>query len=1100
MNINNFSSSFFNYDNNEIALMTRFESDRVCIDTLNIIALDHSGSMCGDGIRYAKEALKKLLNKLVLNNQKKIYFIPFESRVQVFDFSNKSLHEINNEVNKIKAMGGNDFITTVKEINNIIQIDSKNINIIFLTDGGDTWGKRLEKQVQLLKNNLELFKHKCAVHAIGFTEYHDVKFLMKLVNSGNIEGTFQYAQDGNAILGIVESLSKLLLQKSINSTLLYSKQKTNITFKENPSNIYKNVTFFPKNILDNELKIEFSDENEKLLLPLNPTIVEENDNDRIELTIEKTIQYVIKQSSEFCNQSNTSDNLYLKNVENTLTKYDDKLKSLHDLIQNNPEYTDKFTYVKQLMKELHDTTKKLRYGELTNHNLAMLNSRAYADRVNNDSNNNDSDDNGLLNSKYFKILSTYEDYSIIKPLDNPMILFSKEDFIPLASLHFKCKDDTVKTLITKRPYKSDFNCDFQGIINKEDQEFEFIISNLTDSHINFNIMKMNNGKITACGLNEINSLKPYESCVVDCDQEDNCALILNSILENNNTDEKLTVKTDENNVDTPTGTVGTYYYLSVVPEKKIDELFKETIWGCVDSFCIKKIQQPISLDLSSDIDLSDIDLSDLDLSSDSEFLNINHNRPDPSCTKGYIRFNGPNNSWGLPNNDIDLDLDTFLIDAENDIQSLQKPKDSLKQKEQYYFTYKSAEEKQKEYLRKRNEFRAYMDGRTHDFASLNHPLNQSSIRYNEESPSLKPRLSQTKSGDEYISFGSEADEFKVNGDIDCNDFVITTEGHIGIGIAKKKTDEQEIIKSCGEVGIGFNSKKEEWSKVNPKGKGSLEFKNFLEAGYHLGVNTQTNSLRNANLQFRSEPINPQVPVSIWDNKNKNRKPLEIRVEESMSDYSFMDSNDSDEDEVIIPSPETLLRQNPSIKKNVVEFLMKNMPDEGGIKIVPNGGDSEFLVVRDGNGDDLTLGIDMYDDKDLIIQDSLAGKVSSGRKMEVNSTNAYREYNYDVQSEPCVIGLSISDKIVFKNQVNYDEEKMIEVGKEYVDGIFAKTRELLTELSKIYKSAECVICLEEETEINSVFYQCGHSCSHYKCGEKLKKCPLCRKEITAHIKL
>ena len=73
----------------------------------------------------------------------------------------------------------------------------------------------------------------------------------------------------------------------------------------------------------------------------------------------------------------------------------------------------------------------------------------------------------------------------------------------------------------------------------------------------------------------------------------------------------------------------------------------------------------------------------------------------------------------------------------------------------------------------------------------------------------------------------------------------------------------------------------EWAKVNPMGKGSLEFKNFIEAGYHYGVDTQTSSLRNANLQLRSEPANPQVPVSIWQNSTilpsdaANRKALEI---------------------------------------------------------------------------------------------------------------------------------------------------------------------------------------------------------------------------------
>ena len=72
---------------------------------------------------------------------------------------------------------------------------------------------------------------------------------------------------------------------------------------------------------------------------------------------------------------------------------------------------------------------------------------------------------------------------------------------------------------------------------------------------------------------------------------------------------------------------------------------------------------------------------------------------------------------------------------------------------------------------------------------------------------------------------------------------------------------------------------DEWASVNPKGKGSLELKNVLEAGHHIGVDTQANSLRNANQQIRSEPPNPQKPVSIFLNStiapDAYRRPLEI---------------------------------------------------------------------------------------------------------------------------------------------------------------------------------------------------------------------------------
>jgi hypothetical protein len=63
------------------------------------------------------------------------------------------------------------------------------------------------------------------------------------------------------------------------------------------------------------------------------------------------------------------------------------------------------------------------------------------------------------------------------------------------------------------------------------------------------------------------------------------------------------------------------------------------------------------------------------------------------------------------------------------------------------------------------------------------------------------------------------------------------------------------------------------------GNGSLKGKNFLSAGALIGVNTVGQSLRNANQQIRSEPPNPQVPVSIFLNStiepDVNRRNLEI---------------------------------------------------------------------------------------------------------------------------------------------------------------------------------------------------------------------------------
>ena len=71
----------------------------------------------------------------------------------------------------------------------------------------------------------------------------------------------------------------------------------------------------------------------------------------------------------------------------------------------------------------------------------------------------------------------------------------------------------------------------------------------------------------------------------------------------------------------------------------------------------------------------------------------------------------------------------------------------------------------------------------------------------------------------------------------------------------------------------------EFSKLNPMGAGDLGSVNLLKAGHHIGINTVGQSLRNANLQLRSEPPNPQLNVGPWNQStitsDTARRPLEI---------------------------------------------------------------------------------------------------------------------------------------------------------------------------------------------------------------------------------
>jgi hypothetical protein len=71
----------------------------------------------------------------------------------------------------------------------------------------------------------------------------------------------------------------------------------------------------------------------------------------------------------------------------------------------------------------------------------------------------------------------------------------------------------------------------------------------------------------------------------------------------------------------------------------------------------------------------------------------------------------------------------------------------------------------------------------------------------------------------------------------------------------------------------------QWAQLNPSGKGELANVNLLKAGYHIGIDTVGQSLRNANLQIRSEPPNPQLNVGPWNTSTIEpdfmRPPLEL---------------------------------------------------------------------------------------------------------------------------------------------------------------------------------------------------------------------------------
>ena len=64
---------------------------------------------------------------------------------------------------------------------------------------------------------------------------------------------------------------------------------------------------------------------------------------------------------------------------------------------------------------------------------------------------------------------------------------------------------------------------------------------------------------------------------------------------------------------------------------------------------------------------------------------------------------------------------------------------------------------------------------------------------------------------------------------------------------------------------GQSKQIQDFENQYPDGEGYLKNVNMLDAGYHVGVNTIGQSLRNANLGLRAEPPCPRIKVSPWSN-------------------------------------------------------------------------------------------------------------------------------------------------------------------------------------------------------------------------------------------
>lgn len=85
----------------------------------------------------------------------------------------------------------------------------------------------------------------------------------------------------------------------------------------------------------------------------------------------------------------------------------------------------------------------------------------------------------------------------------------------------------------------------------------------------------------------------------------------------------------------------------------------------------------------------------------------------------------------------------------------------------------------------------------------------------------------------------------------------------GLGRTPSTCYPQPTLKAADLLPKEDSAAIQEFNIAKPAGEGILQGVNMLDSGFHVGVNTIGQSLKNANRQLRAEPPNPQVAVSPW---------------------------------------------------------------------------------------------------------------------------------------------------------------------------------------------------------------------------------------------
>jgi hypothetical protein len=97
--------------------------------------------------------------------------------------------------------------------------------------------------------------------------------------------------------------------------------------------------------------------------------------------------------------------------------------------------------------------------------------------------------------------------------------------------------------------------------------------------------------------------------------------------------------------------------------------------------------------------------------------------------------------------------------------------------------------------------------------------------------------------------------------------------------SQPSTGQYALQKTTNPSDLLPSDQNSQWATLNPSGGNGPVMPDILQAGYHIGLDTIGQTLRNPNYQLRSDPIIPKSDIGPWNQStiepDLGRIPLEV---------------------------------------------------------------------------------------------------------------------------------------------------------------------------------------------------------------------------------